>query len=218
MFKLNKDNIYHLPKKGQRNLKNKKSLRNAVINKGMLKNNEIIDKFSNIRLATKQEIDTYIKAKFKYVNIYNNLSIILTISLILSILLIKYFINDNNISYLLKLLFILICYYYFLFKWNKKGKEEAREIKLIKENEVYIAKAYLYDQKQIWITRKQLNIYIRVWDKKFHYIKNWFETQRPFIIKKENIQIYLFVFKINNKTKLDIIETLLKRNNKKSCK
>lgn len=211
MFKLSKDNKYHLPRKGQRNLKNKKSLRNAVINKGMLKNNEIIDKFSNVRLATNTEIDTYINVKFKYVNIYKKLDIILTISLILSIVLIKYFLDDNDLRYLLKLFFVLICYFYILFKWSKKGKEEYSQIKLIKENEVYIAESYLYDQKQIWVTRKQIKFYIRVWDKKFNYIRNWFETERPFRIKKENIQIYLFIFKINNKIKLDILETIVKK-------
>ena len=204
-YKLNRDsNFIVLNKKEQ------VKLRKTIINKGILANKDIISNFYGIREASKEEIDRYIEDNYSYKLFYTKINIFIIISFIVSVVLINISICSKNFSYVMKFLFIIIFMNIGLFLLYRRGKKEIEEIKEINIGKVYIAECFQYEKKLKWYGRgknSRMDTTIRVWDKKNHYIRNWFRTYLGPFYNEDRYKLTLYVFKKGNKHKLGLLIT-----------
>lgn len=162
------------------NMENKyQSIKSEII----IKEFEIFKKFNNIRLTTTEEKELYLKIRFlnnsKKQNAYNFFSKIISILLVLYGFYSAYDILISYSIYMSSILFILIInlmtlgFGYILYNSSNSSK---KQLKMIENGNLYIADAYSYAHKKeprggdfvIY------DYYVKITDKKGHYIDNWF--------------------------------------------
>lgn len=194
-----KDKSYNLDKDSNFIVLNKKEgtkLKKIIINKGILANKDIISNFYGMKEATKEDIDKYIEDNYWYKLFYNKIGIFIMISLI--------------VSYVMKSLFITIFINIGLFLLYRRGKKANDAIKEIKLSKVYVAECFQYEKRLKWYGRgknSQMDTTIRVWDKKNHYIRNWFRTYLGPFYNEDKYKLTLYVFKKENSHKLGLLIT-----------
>lgn len=205
-LKLQKINKYRLPvysyAESYKLIKIMSDLKKARINVGIISKDRILDEFYGVREATCEEIDNYIKSiKFLKFNkwFYISLAIFWLITVIQSI--VQSFDDGFNLNVCFMGFIIILMSITLLFE----GLEFATlnfNSSLIKKSKVYVANCYSYSYKlrSIYGTRSKNLIYIKVRDRKDHYIDEWIYDHCG---GSENYILY--IFKYNNDIALGVL-------------
>lgn len=146
------------------------------------KESEILKKFNNIRLTTTEEKELYLKIRFlnnsKKQNAYNFFSKIISILLVLYgfysayDILTSHFIDILSICFAIIINLITLGFGYVLYNSSNSSK---KQLKIIENGNLYIAEAYSYAHKKEPRGGEIVyDYYIKITDKKGHYIDNWF--------------------------------------------
>lgn len=173
------------------------------MNTPLTKESDILIKFNNIKLTTKEEKELYIKIRFannsKTQNTYNFFCKIISILLILYGLyssydiLTSYSITFSSILFILIINFATLGFGYILYNSSNSSK---KQLKMIKNGNFYIADAYSYAHKKTPRGGELIiyDYYVKITDKEGHYIDNWFIVPKikyfdnlPKLIRTEEI-------------------------------
>lgn len=166
--------------------------------------NDIINDFYGMRLATKEEIDNYIKEKgtkpFKASN--KPLGVIL---LIIGFLLFSVSTGFNDEEIVLFIIIFAISIILFIMGIKKlitpKAKDNLYE-KVI-NGKVYVADAYVYDKGNNIQSGRRYRL-VKIWDKHNHHLDKWFEISVG-VYYWDEIKGLLYVIRYNNEEILDFI-------------
>ena len=170
----------------------------------MINNNQIINQFNGIRLATDKEKEQYIKClkgnniSFTLLNIFAKFWIFIGIFGAIGII-------TNHENFGTRLFMLLIVCAIGIFGWiiNKKTKENIALPRKATNGKLYIADCYSYDKK-ITNSSRSRRFYIKVTDNVDCYLDKWFSIDHISFVQNDVIKAKLFVVKNENEYFFDV--------------
>lgn len=164
----------------------------------------ILTNYENIKSATDEEINNYII--FKGFNKNKPLSKSIGILyIILSIIFVLGILFNNKYSILKKCAVLLFSSVLFVpaYTFYNEATHNKKNLNKIKKSKIYIAPAYVFDKK-IEQSDSEYTYFVKVSDKKNHYIDEWFKISKE-DYQNDLIEGKLYIIEYQNNYNFDFI-------------
>lgn len=160
---------------------------------------EVVDKFKNVKVMTKEEKISFIESEDLHNNIkigYVFASIILWLGFVFWIYIFITMLKSSSINVMAVVLTLVLIWTSFVLgrKSNRKISQEKKLASKIMNSEMYIVNASIFDKKNEKVSDGDFgsvhNFYIKVTDGKF-IVNQWFKVPKE-VYNKDKVKIYIF--------------------------